>query len=303
MNQEKYRISFTLKPKEPITAFALVIGGFHPLFYIPAQILLLDRNIVSNASNIIRNGAHKDNQHNAWWYSFINSPNYTLNPMLSALEGSRQRIPTFEEFRLEFDKAKATLKEFFPGARLAEYSEEHYRGAYSLVLEVADCYLSEIEFLKIVSPMLTNRGSVRELQDIEEHVMNLARSCGLPRLTFSLLACLSCVYESSSESSAGRLIIKPKPTYTDEMAHNALMDLYALAILIQGNARLNSQTALCTCDKGLVEFWCALKVKPGYKLTAEGFNFNMEITKELFPRLSPEGLLSLKRRIEMYKFQ
>jgi hypothetical protein len=254
MNQEKHRISFTLKPKEPITAYALVIGGFHPLFYIPAQVLLLDRNIVSNASNIINNGAHKDNQHNEWWYSFINTPTYTLNPMLNALEGSRHKIPTFEEFRMEFDKANIILKRAFPEARLVEYSDEHYQGAYALVSEVTDCYSAEIEFLKTVSPMLINKGSTQELQNIEAQVMNLAKSCGLPRLTFSLLACLSCVYESSVEPSAGRLIIKPKPAYTVEMAHNALMDLFALAILIQGNARLNSQTAFCTCDKGLVKF-------------------------------------------------
>lgn len=302
MSQEKYKLSFTLKPKEPITVFALVIGGFYPFFCIPSQILLLDRNIASNALNIINKGKHKDNQANSWWHSFINTSNFMLNPMLRALEGSKQKIPTFEEFCSEFEKSREILAKAFPKAKVPHYSDEHYQSAYALVSEVTGDYSSEAEFLKAAAPLLVNKNSSSKLKKIEDQVMDLAKSSGLKRITFSILACLSCLYESSNNRSIGRDIIKPKHSYTNKMAHNALMDLYSLGILIQANAKLNTQIALCTSDKGLSKFWCCLGVKPGYTDTPNGFNFNMELKQELFAKLNQEEFLSLMQRIEAYTF-
>ena len=86
------------------------------------------------------------------------------------------------------------------------------------------------------------------------------------------------------------------------MAHNALMDLYALLLLIQGTAKLDPNIALCTSDKGLVRFWCALKVKGGGVSTSEGFNVDLEYSHEMFPRLEENEILHLKHRTEEYDF-
>ena len=86
------------------------------------------------------------------------------------------------------------------------------------------------------------------------------------------------------------------------MAHNALMDLCALNLLIQANAKLDVKIGLCTADKGLLRYWCALKVKPNGKSIATGFNFSMEYTPEMFELLEDHEILALKQRVEEYNF-
>ena len=101
---------------------------------------MVDRNILSNASNITNGGRHKDNKANAWWFNFLNSPNFLLNPALGALEGANQKVPTYDEFCFEFNKGKNILSKAFPDAKVIEYSEIHYQAGYELVKEATYSY-------------------------------------------------------------------------------------------------------------------------------------------------------------------
>ena len=304
MSDPKYTISFTLKPEEPFTVFMLEIGGFLPLCFTGASLIMVDRNILSNASNIVNGGRHKDNKANAWWYNFLNSPNYLLNPALGALEGTNQKIPTYDEFCYEFNKGKDILAKAFPNAKVIEYSEIHYQAGYELVKEATYSYEYDLNFLLEAVPLIVTRNAAKELQQIESKLFSIAKRCGLVRPTFALVACLSCLYESGKERipSIGRQILKPKKQYNSGMAHNALMDLCALNLLIQANAKLDVKIGLCTADKGLLRYWCALKVKPNGKSIATGFNFSMEYTPEMFELLEDHESPALKQRVEEYNF-
>lgn len=304
MSPDNLTIKFDLQPKEPFTIFALQIGGFQPLCFTSADILLMDRNVISNASNIISEGKHKDNKANYWWFSFINEPRYLLNPALAALEGAKQAIPSYKEFCQEFRRCCAVLEKAFPRGRVLSYTEEAYRGAYALVSEITKDYEPERAFLLEVAPLLAERKAFNKLRMYEAKILESSKALSIKQPTFSLMACLSCLYEGSSATgkSPGRLVIKPKPDYTEQMAHNALMDLYGLNLLIQGSANLNSNIALCTCDKGLLRFWCALKVKSGGVVTSDGIHFNIEFSDEMFPKLSPHEITMLKQRVEDRSF-
>lgn len=297
-------MKFDFRPKEPFTIFALQIGGFTPLCFTGADLLFVDRNVVSSASNILRGGSHKDNQANTWWHSFINDSSYLISPCFAALEGSSRSIPTYEEFYVECQRCCDVLRQAFPKARIVDYNPAGFQGAYALVEEVTRGYEAEVAFLQAAAPLVAVRNSKSRLENIERALFDHAKRVGLGKPTLSLLASLSCLYEGASKESLspGRLVLKPKPKYTKSMAHNAIMDLCALQILIQGSAKLNQNIALCTSDKGLLRFWCALKVKPGGTVTAEGFNFNIEFSDTMFPNLDELAILDLKLRVEAYDF-
>lgn len=298
------KIKLNFQPMEPLTIFALQIGGFLPLCFTSADLLIVDRNIVSSASNILRGGKHPDNKANTWWHSFINDSRYMLNPAFAALEGATQSIPTYQEFREEFQRCCEVLSAAFPRARVVNYDIEAYRGAYALVEEITRGYETEVDFLQVAAPLVAVRNGKHQLKVIEETLLTCAKQVGLGRPTLSFLACLSCLYEGSSKEqlSPGRLVVKPKLQYTEAMAHNAIMDLYALQLLIQGSAKLDPNIALCTSDKGLLKFWSALNVRPGGAVTAEGFNFNLEFSRKMFPNLDETAILGLKQRVEAYEF-
>lgn len=301
----KHTLTVTFEPNEPCTVFVLEIGGFLPLCFTSAEIILVDRNILSNASNILNGGGHKDNKANVWWLRFLDSPTFLLNPVLCALEGSSQKVPIYGEFCSEFERGKAILGKMFPKARVIEYSDIHYKYAYDLVKFVMVSYEHDIRFLLEAVPLIVERKPTEKLQGIESTLFDLAKSCGLKRLTFSFIACLSCLYESRNGTppSIGRQILKPKNRYTTSMAHNALMDLYALNLLVQANAKLDARIGLCTADKGLLGFWCALRVPFGGSSTPTGFTFTFEFTPQMFQALNKQEIIALKHRVEAKNFQ
>lgn len=295
-------MKFDFKPKERFTIFALQIGGFLPLCFTGANLLILDRNVVISAENILRGGRHRDNKANIWWHNFINRPSYLLNPCLAALESSSMSIPTYEEFHTEFERCCEILRRAFPKARVLNYTSEARKGAYDLVEEITKHYNEELAFLQDAVPLIAVRNPEFRLASVEEELFSLSRNSGLSRPTLSLLACLSCLYEGATNEAASpaRRVLKTKQKYTESMAHNAIMDLYSLQFLIQGSARLDTNVSLCTSDKPLLKFWCAMKVKPGGTVTARGFEVNMELSDAMFPNLNERAIIDLKQRLDFY---
>ena len=304
MSDSGYTLSFKLKPKEPLSVFILEIGGYSLPCFISSSIMLVDRNVLSNIRNILSEGNHRDNASNSWWFSFLNSPSVLLNPALSAMEGKDRKTPTYDEFCDEFDRGIITLNEFFPKAQVIQFSDIHYRAAYELVEESVAGYKDDLKFLLEAIPLITNRNSANKLRDVESSLFKIAKSNNIKKLAFPFIACLSCLYESSMGKlkSNGRAVLKPKPNYTSSMAHNALMDLYSLSMLLQANSKLSSKIGLCTSDKGLVKFWCDLRTSTGGKSTSFGFEVNLELTTDMFQLLSKQDILGLKSRIEAYDF-
>ncbi len=298
MEHVKHTIKFDLEPKEPFTVFALEPGGFLPLCFTSAPILYVDRNIISKANNILQNGNHKDNKSNSWWFEFLNNSGVSLNAMTSALEGNNRKIPTFDEFCDEFDKNSNTLREYFPNANVIHYTKEHYKAAYLLLMETTSDYISDVNLLMKAAPLLVDKVSISKSNTLEKKLFDIALSSGPQRPSFALLACLSCLYKGNETESIGRELIKPKLNYSHNMAHNTFNDLWALNLLVQANAKLNTKIGYCTSDKGLLKFSLALRAKPDGKSTKKGFTINIEFTKDMFQKLGQDDLISLKGRFE-----
>ena len=304
MSDSEYTLRLKLKPKERLSAFVLEIGGYSLTCFISSKLILVDKNVLINIRNILRNGNHRDNISNSWWFNFLNSEDVLLNPAFSAIEGVGKKIPTYDEFCSEFDKDRVTLERYFPKAKVIKYTDIHYRAAYELVEDSLTGYKDDLNFLLAAVPLIVNRNPAGKLRNIESNLFKIAKSNNIKKLAFPLIACLSCLYESSiiKSKSNGRLILKPKPTYTSSMAHNALMDMYSLSMLLQANSKLDSKIGLCTSDQGLAKFWCALYTNTNGQSTSLGFTVNLELTSDMFQLLNKQDILELKARIEAYNF-
>ena len=272
------------------------------VFKYPYRVRLKPRS--KNVDIYFNSGNHKDNTANEWWFKFLNSPNFILNPLLGAIEGAEQKVPTYDEFCFEFNKGKSILAMAFPKAKVVDFSEVHYQAVFEFVKESMHGYEHDLKFLLKVIPLIVSRNAANKLKKIESKIFLIAKECGLSSPTFAFIACLSCLYENGKEKmpSIGRQILKPIQNYSKKKAHNSLMDLNSLNFLIQANAKLGTKIGLCTADKGLLRYWCALRVKSNGKSVDTIFSVSIEFTQEMFGLLNQQEIIELKQRVESYSF-
>jgi len=301
MNQAT--LNFRIKFNHPVTAYALEIGGWLPLVFTSSRIFLVDRNILSLLSQLTRPYSRNDLEANDWWISFLNTPEHTINPILCAIEGNSQSVPSFEEFCSSFVRATEELYQKLPKSHMIRYEEQHYLAAYEIVQDLASRYEAERAFLMNIAPHITQRSADGKLRILEQRVFSECKSVGLTRISLVILAVLSCLYEKQdgSEPLIGRNVINPTHNYDIGRAHNALSDLRALELLIAVNALNGGGVALCTRDKHLAAFWCCLRIaNPQWKNRT--LKFDAEFSKDLFPRLTQTELRGLVARLKESDF-
>lgn len=287
----------------PVKAFALLQGGWLPVNLSGASVILLDRNITSTLKQIGLCKDRGDQEAAKWWLSFLNSPDYSLNPLLSAMESPLKRAPTFQEFVQEFQQEAKILKGKLPQCNVIQYNDASYKAAYALLFEQAYALAKESKFLVEVMPLISNRVSDKGTIETEGIVTESALNNGLDPYSLVVLAALSCLYDEKSgkRPSIGRKLLKPKPIYEMADAYNALSDLRCLHIL-NGMIVLRGRTvALMTRDKALAAFWCAIKPKNQRFLPHDGYTCDVELSSDLLPRLALDERDSLKSRLDCLK--
>ena len=298
-----YHVKFDVTFDHPITAFALQMGGRFPLAFPSAPIILVDRNIVGMAKQIAASSKRHDVAANSWWFEFLNKPFYKLNPILHAMEGCIQQVPTLRQFIEEFHEASHNLAVAFPDAGQVTISQENFPSAYTLVTDMASSYASEQQFLLEVVPILASKVATNSLSKFEARILKAASKMVSGSSKLVVLAALSCLYESAGGSvpSIGRGLIKPATRFGQAQAHNAISDLRALEFLIRVSKLNGPAAAFATRDKYLTAFWCEIQASDvggnGSKL-----KFNVKLTENLFPRLSHEKREELMGRLSAADF-
>lgn len=107
------------------------------------------------------------------------------------------------------------------------------------------------------------------------------------------------VTDEDRSRQIGRRVLKPKPQYTANDAHNALTDLNHLELLIATRAIEHDGTfGLCTQDKGLAMLWCALAPRYASYLSP-GIEYIVKLDKRLLARL--DDVFRLRDAIEQHR--
>lgn len=286
----KFKASVRLP--HPVTIFAITIEGLQPLFLVGGRLRILDRNLISRIRDPRKSAADK------YWISQLNSPGSLINPIFSAFEGWRRRTPTKDEFVAEYFVAEAVVREHLPQARLIPHNNESIAASYALVEDLASRREQEASFLLKAAPLVAVRPSHQELRKIEEKVLAAAASCGMTGSPLSLLAVLSCLYESKSgtPASTGRGVLHPKRDYSALIAHNCLSDLLALELVLVSSSLGLGRNAFITGDRRLGKFWQSLGATAGEPVNGKA-RANFFVTEKLLHRATATDMQRLQGRL------
>jgi hypothetical protein len=236
--------------------FALVPGGWLPVPLLPADVLYPDANIAKNVPSLA--GALSANP--TWP---IGVGGRRISPLLPALEGNRRGLPaSLNEIEQLANEVADKLKKCLPG-QVHMPTTDAYLGAWGLVGERRQDIGKESAFLQQILPRLSRKVSQAELRHVYDDVESAAERNGIQRNSFLYLLTLDCLFDhqfvgnvKSVHQSAGRLVLKPKPTVSSEQIYNALFDIWILkfASLLPAVTKQNS-VAVCTRDFGLAKAW------------------------------------------------
>lgn len=295
-------VSFTATVKfdHPASVFVLQQGGWLPVSLSGASVLLLDRNIIATCKLLRFDPNRQDLVGEKWWMEFMNAGDrYLLNTTLAAAEGSLQRTPTLNEFVTELLESAHAVHAALPSAKLVAFSDADVRRIYDMFAERLASAKRLGELLEEACPLVVDRVGTSSLRKTEDRLLVLARKHGVGARSLTVIALLSCLYESAEteRASVGRLVLKPSHAYGPERAHNAVSDLLALDYLAVANSHASGSIGLCTRDKGLLAFWLALGVSGGDPSASPFVATCNPIGAELFPRLSDVEVAALLARL------
>jgi hypothetical protein len=299
MHADAGSLRLTINFDHKIKVWALQLGGWLPLPFTGATVLVLDRNVPSALQALQRCPDRSDLEADRWWMQHLNKPTPALNPVLCAMEGRWRSTPTFDQFRDELERVTQLLESVLTKALIIRQQTEDLKTVYQLLAAGQPRMQREMLFLLEVMPLLASRVPAGTEREREKRVLSAAGRIGVDRLSLACIAALSVLYERSDgqEPRIGRGVLKPKQLYTAQLAFSALADLRALEFLAAGSALGGFTSGLCTRDKYLAAFWVYLGLQKSEWSGAE-FKATFTPTTAIFPRLSEQEVLQLMGRLK-----
>lgn len=290
-------VKATVTFNEPTTIFALVRGGWLPMpFAIPAR-FLVDRNVVISLRKIREGKVVANAQALQWWTNFFAQGVGVFNPLPYAYEAGYRRKPTMAEFVSAFDEGVSELRDALPKSHVVKFEDTHYRAAYAQLEAFDERNEREIKFLQAVCPIVVQRVPRRAEAEVAETIVRTADEYEVNRASLVSLAVLSCLYEDvhGRTPAIGRRILKPKTTYSEADAFNALSDFRHIEVAVAGQAFFKHEAfSLCTCDRPMALLWCAFSAR-GEPSPDGAIQLTFDLTNDLFSRLSQHELIDLKQ--------
>ena len=287
--------------------FGLVPGGWIPPVIGNGRVALLDRNMVHRLRTLEPREEEVGPESPEWVYRQFAEASFEVSIATHALEGKWRRAPTLEEMAAELATATAELQAVLPNAKVHRLGDKELRALHALLTERAPLTEKMRQFLIQVAPLLAFSVKRAARRALEEKVFQTADTLGLRRTNLSVIAALSCVYDDPQLPAGdvyrpGRAVLKPKPVYGPEQAHNATADLMALELLVNTHSMLQDYGGVFfTQDVGLAAFWKGLRVQePVMERTGPSTgrsNVNITFSEELFPTLSEAERSELVGRI------
>ena len=292
-------LKLTIEFPQPVTVGVLQTGGWLPIQFTGASLILVDRCVAIAARDLAGNPDRTDMEPERWWLNALNTPRFALNAILCAAEGWTATAPTYDAFCAELMNASASLAEHFPNARIVRHDPQTFAALYELFSAARERQTPEKSFLAAVAPLLVNRVAANRTRRVERQILEIARSNSLQLHSFVVLAALSCLYEPQrgEHPRVGRGVLKLTPGYTKEQMHNPLADIWALEYLAMSSGLPGPTVGLCTRDKALAAFWTYLGVSgASWQGTAVSAKFVPQ--SELFPRLPASEVRELLLRLQ-----
>ncbi|MCF1444772.1 hypothetical protein ACI2VK_24710 [Ralstonia nicotianae] len=264
----------------------LVNGGWLPsgLALRGGMVVFPDRCTITELAGRFHGGVKSDERGDDFLDIFGSKP-IRINPAFYALEGNRRKQPSPEDVEEQWAEACRKIEAALPLAELTPEAAKH--GVIGLLADTQDSMARKAQFALMVAADLRAPVSAKRRCAVWNHVLAVARECGVPKHSLVVLAALSTVCSANGASPAKRLL-KPSANYTDEDAYNALADLRSLEILINIFAAYpQERTMFCTGDKNLALFWAGMRAS-NFAWTGKQASYTLSPVDALLPNVSPE---------------
>lgn len=267
-------------------SIGLVRGGWLPsgLALRAGMVVFPDRCTITELAGRFFGGVKSDQRGDDFLDIFEGKP-IRINPAFYALEGNRRKQPSPEHVEEQWAEACQKIKDALPLAKLTPDEAGH--GVIGLLADMQDSMARKAQFALKVTANLQAPVSAKRRCAVWNHVLDVARECGVPKHSLVVLAALSTVCSANGASPAKRLL-KTSANYTDEDAYNALADLRSLEILINMFAVYpQEQIMFCTGDKNLALFWAGMRAS-NFAWTEKQASYTLSPVDALLPNVSPE---------------
>lgn len=287
------RASVTTTLNSPFSSnvIALVNGGWLPSIWAAhGKVILSDRNVVSEIQARFQRGKKRAGHDD--FFDFAAKWPIRINPLLYAIEGNEKRQPTRAEIKTQILEAVRKIRQALPNAAIEPDGLAGLQGAIGLIQDSASGMERKSRFLVSVAPSLMATTSRDRRSDAWQWILAEANKVGISRLSFPVLAALSCLASPQGDNPAKR-ILKPSAPYDEKKAYNALCDFRALELFVCVLSLFpNLPTTLCTMDRNLALFWIGSGI---HNVRVDHNNhptFELRCDK-LLPDLTPEEMASL----------
>lgn len=258
----RFKADFTVAPDLKNSCFALVKGGWLPLFYsLSNGNLIADRNIVSEIKTRFSNGAKSPpNRDHDDFIDYMGDKNCscTIHTISYALESNQKKLPSIDTMREQHRAALKIISNALPHIKTWPESNSDLKYLTDLTDQFRDYFSEGVRLLTKLAPLLANSTSRSKRIARWKNMATTAKTENISVNHIAFLACLSASASDQSFNPALRLI-KPKIDYTEEDAYNSMYDLFLIMIsnILQTQSP-ERKVALVTRDKNLALFWMGL---------------------------------------------
>lgn len=263
-----------------LKVFSLVNDGWLPPPFSVPSVFLLDRNIVSAFEKNQSRITHYEE--NCWWFDLYNGSGKScleVNVIFAAIEGDLKKLPEFDIFLANIEKYNKVVNRQFVSVKNSHLNLSQLKTVYDVI--VNKNYTKNIAFLQATTPLILKSVPYKNKRKIFNDILVIAKEHGINVHSHLLILVIACLYESpSSNYKFARKILKPKATYTKEIAHNCVFDVLFIDLLLILKFFINPNYSGVSADIALSVYWTIVKPKINFENTE--FNFNLQLSKTLF---------------------
>ncbi|KHT17934.1 hypothetical protein [Pectobacterium brasiliense] len=279
-----------IKSSWSLKIIALTIGGWLPAGITPSDSqYLLDKNVFNILNTRYNNGELRESIGNDF-FDLISTDKIIINPSLFMLEGNNQSYDrTKKDLAEKYEEAVSIIKKTLPNSIIPHNCEELAESTFGMLSQLYNNNIGKISFIQEIITHLYKETAIKKRHEVIETLKKIAISNNIDRKSTLFIAALSAAL-SNPKSNPAKKIFKPKPSeeYTQKHAYNALSDFRAIDYLMWATAiDPETKSYLCTNDKNLVRFWCALE-PTNLSFIGNRLSFNLKFKESLFGNLNDE---------------
>lgn len=257
----RFKAEFTITQTLGNSCFALVKGGWLPLIYTFSKgNIIADRNIISEIKARFSNGEVSQGRRCDDFIDYMSNENCSciIHTISYALESNQRKLPSVEKIQEQHRAAIDTISKSLPHIKTWPEFDSDLRCLTELIDKFREYFNEGVKLLTKLAPLVVSSPSRGNRVGKWRGMAQIALSENVSTYHIAFLACLSASTANQSFNPA-RKLIKPKDSYTEDDAYNAMYDLFLIMLsnVLQTQGP-EHKVALVTRDKNLALFWMGL---------------------------------------------